>query len=194
MPDHDVALRLIERAGQPLAAPSANLSGRPSPTCAFDAWEDLQGKVELILDGGPCRIGIESTVLSLAHPVPTLLRPGQIAKEEIEEILGEEISLPSLDGPILSPGMKYRHYAPNARVRLFFNRSEIRGPFVLSPDPKPGERLLSAHTFYAALREADRLGVPEIEVDCGPSVQANEALMNRLLRASPSLDFNPSFS
>ncbi len=184
MPDCEGALRLIKRVGQPLVAPSANLSGRPSPTRALDALEDLDGKVELILDGGPCRIGIESTVLSLVHPKPVLLRPGAITKEDIEAVLGEAVALPSPGEPILAPGMKYRHYAPKARVRLLFNRSEVKGSFVLSSDPQPGERLLSAHTLYAALREADRLGVAEIEIDCAPSVQADAALFNRLLRAS----------
>ncbi len=184
MPGHRGALELIQAVGQPLAAPSANLSGRPSPTRALDAWEDLQGRVALILDGGDCRIGIESTVLSLASDEPLLLRPGSVSQEEIEEALQCKLMLPSAATPTHSPGMKYRHYAPNAEVRLYFSREEIRGPFVLSPDPRPGERLLSEKTLYRELREADRLGVDLIEVDCSPSILKNATLMNRLSKAA----------
>ena len=184
MPDHEGALQLIRKVGQPLAAPSANLSGRPSPTSALDAWEDLQGKVELILDGGPCRVGIESTVIHLTEGKAVLLRPGHISQEEIEALLGETLSLPSDGDPVLSPGMKYRHYAPKAKVHLRFDSREIRGEFVLSPNPKAGEHLLNSQTLYASFRKADRLGVLEIEVDCTASVQKNAALFNRLLKAA----------
>ena len=185
MPDHKGALQLIQKTGQPLAAPSANLSGRPSPTNAFDVFEDLKGAVKLILDGGPCSIGIESTVLSLVHKTPTLLRPGCITKEEIEEALATKIALASEHSPIYSPGMKYRHYAPRAKVNLRFNPLEINGGFVLSRTPSyPGERFLSRETLYAELREADRLGVAEIEIACDSSVQKDTALFNRLLRAA----------
>lgn len=184
MPAHPAALELIRAVGQPLAAPSANLSGRPSPTCALDAWEDLQGRVALIVDGGECRIGIESTVISLTGSEALLLRPGSVSKEEIEETLDCKVSLPLPGGPIHSPGMKYRHYAPNAEVRLVFRREELRGSFILSPDPQPGERLLSEKTLYAELREADRKGAQCIEIDCSPLLLANEALMNRLSKAA----------
>lgn len=184
MPSHPAALELIRAVGQPLAAPSANLSGRPSPTRALDAWEDLQGRVALILDGGECRIGIESTVLSLTGSEPLLLRPGSISKEEIEEALQCKVSLPLPDSPVHSPGMKYRHYAPKAEVRLVLCRDELKGPFILSPDPRPGERLLSEKTLYAELREADRMGAAIVEIDCSPSLLANAALMNRLSKAA----------
>lgn len=186
MPDHKGALELIELVGQPLAAPSANLSGRPSPTCAMDAWEDLSGKVPLILDGGPCRIGIESTVVSLASDEPVLLRPGQVAQWEIEEVLKQRVVLPQSGGPILSPGMKYRHYAPKAKIRLVYERNEIKAPFVLSRNPISGERLLSSQTLYAAFREADRLGVSSIDIYCDPSIQTDSGLFNRIARAAYS--------
>lgn len=187
MPSHPIALQLIEAFGEPLVAPSANLSGRPSPTTAADVREDLEGKVSLILDGGPCSIGIESTVLSLIHPTPTLLRPGQITQEQLEEVLGEKISLPPKDDPILSPGMKYRHYAPKALLRLVYDLKELKAPFVLSAEPIPGSRLLSPQTLYAELRRADRLGISAIDIYCNAAVQSNAALMNRLLRASGAL-------
>jgi L-threonylcarbamoyladenylate synthase len=191
MPDHLTALELIRAVEQPLAAPSANLSGRPSPTRALDAWEDLKDRVALILDGGDCRIGIESTVLSLIGKEPLLLRPGSVSKEEIEEALQCKVALPISSSPVHSPGMKYRHYAPKAEVRLIFCREEINAPFVLSPDPRRGERQLCEKTLYAELREADRLGAAVIEIDCCPSVLANAALMNRLSKAA-NLDSIPT--
>jgi L-threonylcarbamoyladenylate synthase len=182
MPSHPIALELIRKVGQPLAAPSANLSGRPSPTRASDAAEDLKGRVQLILDGGECQIGIESTVLSLASPTPVLLRPGTISKGEIEDALQMAVSEASPTHPVHSPGMKYRHYAPNAEVRLIYTREALSSPFILSPDPRNGEHLLSEQTLYALLREADRTGVSLIEIDCTPSLLKNAALMNRLLK------------
>lgn len=185
MPSHSAALELIRAVGEPLAAPSANLSGRPSPTRARDAWEDLQGRVALILDGGDCQIGIESTVLSLIGSEPRLLRPGSITKEEIEDVLQASVFLSSANSPVHSPGMKYRHYAPKAEVRLVFARENLSGSFILAPHPRKGERLLSEKTLYAELREADRLGFPVIEIDCSSSlILQNQALMNRLLKAA----------
>jgi len=186
MPSHPVALQLIREVGSPLAAPSANLSGKPSPTCAKDAAEDLEGKVALIIDGGPSLIGIESTVLSLAHSEPTLLRPGQITKKELEEVLQQKIVEPSLspDAPILSPGTKYRHYAPQAAVRLVYNREELRGPCILSRFPLKGEKLLCKQTLFSEFREADRRKEAVIEIYCDPLIETDAALMNRLLKAS----------
>lgn len=186
MPSHPIALQLIRAVGSPLAAPSANLSGRPSPTCAKDAAEDLEGKVALILDGGPCSIGIESTVLSLAGPIPVLLRPGQITKEDLEEALGQEITLPHLGAAIASPGMKYRHYAPRAQLRLVYNRAELEGSCVFSREPLKGERLLSQKTLFAEFREADRRGERLIEIYCDRMIEKDRALMNRLLKAQGS--------
>ena len=114
-PDHPVAQALITAADTPLAAPSANPSERLSPTTARHVAEGLGHKVSLILDGGPCRAGVESTVISLAGERPALLRPGALARADIEAMTGP------LDAPgetIASPGMLRRHYAPNARLRL----------------------------------------------------------------------------
>lgn len=181
MPNHPIALSLIDCVGEPLAAPSANLSGRPSPTSALDVLEDLDGKIALIVDGGECQIGIESTVLSLVQPRPVLLRPGSIRKEELEEALGQKIDLPA---PNATPSMKYRHYVPKAKVRLIFDGKALQGPCVLSPNPLPGMRTLSPRTFFSELRRADRLGVKEILVDCTPDIREDAALMHRLLQAS----------
>lgn len=185
MPFHSVAKELIEAVG-PLAAPSANISGRPSPTTAFDVLEDLDGKIPLIIDGGECAIGIESTVLSLLDDRPVLLRPGMLTKEVLEKVLGQTIDGVQKNSPVLSPGMKYRHYAPKAKVRLRFHPEELNGSYVLSPTPRLGMRLLNEKTLYAELRRADRCGVSEVEVDCSPDLLKNPALMNRLLRAAES--------
>lgn len=174
MPLHTTARRLIEGVGEPLVAPSANLSGRPSPTRIEDVLEDLDGRVKYAIDGGECSVGIESTVISLFHPVPTLFRPGKITKEALEEVLNLKIALPPQSGPILSPGMKYRHYAPKAPIRLVFQKEALKGPFI-QPSPK---------SLYAQLREADRQGAAEIQIYCDPLMQKDEALMNRLLRAA----------
>jgi len=179
MPSHRTARRLIDQLGEPLAAPSANLSGRPSPTSALDVLEDLDGKIPLIIDAGPCSIGIESTVLSLVSERLILLRPGSIKKEALEEALQEKIYLPSPETPAHSPGMKYRHYAPKAKLRLVFDPKDFSGAYVLAR--------VTQSNLYASLRRADRLGIPEIEIFCDDSVQADPALMNRLLRASGHL-------
>ena len=123
MPSHPVAAALIRAAGCPIAAPSANVSGKPSPTNAKDVAEDMTGKVAAILDGGSCGIGVESTVVDTTSPVPTILRPGGITREMLEDRLGAVEIDPALNGdPALrprAPGMKYRHYAPKAPLYLF---------------------------------------------------------------------------
>ncbi|MEM2265860.1 MAG: threonylcarbamoyl-AMP synthase [Hadesarchaea archaeon] len=123
MPKHEVALALIRRSGTPIAAPSANLAGRPSPTRAEHVLQDLEGRIDLILDAGPTPIGVESTVLDLTVQPPQILRPGGTPKEALEEVLGEVVFHPSVlseKEPKIekakSPGMKYRHYAPKAEM------------------------------------------------------------------------------
>ncbi len=121
MPDHPVALALIRAAGVPVAAPSANLSGRPSPTSGEHVMEDLSGKIEAVLDAGPSRVGIESTVLDLTGGIPVILRPGGVTKEQLEEVLGTVSLDPGIDDKNVtprSPGVKYLHYAPKGRVIL----------------------------------------------------------------------------
>lgn len=124
MPSHPVALELINEVNEPVAAPSANLSGRPSPTSGRHVVKDLFGKVEVILDAGETLYGVESTVVNIMADPPILLRPGAFPVEEIEKILGKKIIIPAfargyeaVEKP-LSPGMKYRHYSPEAKVVL----------------------------------------------------------------------------
>lgn len=185
MPAHKTALEIISHTG-PLAAPSANLSGSPSPTTANDVFEDLSGKIPMIVDGGSCRIGIESTVLSLVDQNFILLRPGSITKESLEFSLNRKIKDADASTKILSPGMKYRHYAPKAKVNLCFHPSQLQSDYILSPKPEFHMRLLSESTLYAELRRADRLGSTQIDIDCSEEILKNQALMNRLLKASSS--------
>lgn len=120
MPAHPVALALIRASGLPIAAPSANSSGKPSPTSAKHVLEDLEGRIGILLDGGPTRIGIESTVVDLTTRVPQILRPGKISAAQIRRCIGPVRSpkrSPRVKNP-RSPGMKYRHYAPKARLIL----------------------------------------------------------------------------
>lgn len=124
MPNHPVALELIRKSGKLIAAPSANTSGRPSPTEASHVAEDLSGRVAMILDGGPVGIGIESTIIDLTEKTPMVLRPGYITPEMLSEVLGEEVVI---DPGIIAaddttkpkaPGMKYKHYAPKADMLI----------------------------------------------------------------------------
>ncbi len=133
MPDHPVAKALIELSGVPLVAPSANASGKPSPTMARHVWEDLEGKIHGIIDGGSCAVGIESTVIDMTEEPPVLLRPGGITQRMIQAVIGpierddqlDEIDRGNsgdekseLPGKVRSPGMKYTHYAPRAKVLI----------------------------------------------------------------------------
>ena len=131
-PDNALTLELIERAGLPVAGPSANLSGSPSPTEASHVYHDLSGRIEGILDDGAVGIGVESTILDMSTDRPTLLRPGAITSEDLTEVLGEK---PEIDPTLLgkkmedgfipkAPGMKYRHYAPKAEMILFCSLEE----------------------------------------------------------------------
>lgn len=186
MPCHEAALALIEAVGQPLVAPSANISGRPSPTSAKHVLEDFEGNLSALIDGGPCEHGIESTVLSLIGPIPMLLRPGSIEREELEDVLGIEIEEAGSDAPLHSPGMKYRHYAPKAPIEIVFSPEEIQNSFVISKEAiKPYlHRPLNARHLYAHLREADAIGADGISVLLDPISAKNTALMNRLSKAA----------
>ena len=130
MPQDKTARTLIQKAGVPIAAPSANRSGRPSPTTARHVLDDMDGRIPLILDGGPCRYGVESTVLSLVGE-PMILRPGAVTREMLEAVIGPVQLAPSILKPLgerevaASPGMKYKHYAPGAEV------------YVIEGEPKP---------------------------------------------------------
>lgn len=130
MPNHPVALELIRKSGKLIAAPSANTSGRPSPTEASHVMEDLEGRIAMVLDGGPVGIGIESTIIDLTEETPMVLRPGYITPEMLSEVLGEEVII---DPGIIAaddttkpkaPGMKYKHYAPKADMVIVDGEKE----------------------------------------------------------------------
>lgn len=131
-PENALTLDLIRACGFPIAGPSANLSGRPSPTEASHVFEDLGGRIEGILEDGAVGIGVESTIVDLSENCPTLLRPGAITVEDLEEVLGEKVTIdPTLLGKSMAegftpkaPGMKYRHYAPKAEMILFKKKEE----------------------------------------------------------------------
>ena len=137
MPSHPVAAAMLRSCDLPVAAPSANTSGRPSPTAAAHVLEDMNGKIPLILDGGSCDVGLESTVLDLCHGRPTILRPGGVTKEMLESVLGQEVLLAgSILRPLgenevaLSPGMRYKHYAPKGTVTLVEGPEERTVPLL----------------------------------------------------------------
>ena len=124
MPSHPVARRLLQVCDLPVAAPSANRSGKPSPTTAAHVLEDMDGRIPLILDGGSCDVGLESTVIDVCHGTPVILRPGGITEDMLREVLGTVEVAPSVLRPLgehegaLSPGMRYRHYAPEGTITL----------------------------------------------------------------------------
>lgn len=135
MPSHPLARKLIALSGVPIAAPSANLSGRPSPTRAEHVWQDMNGRIEMVIDGGAVCIGVESTIVDVSGEVPTLLRPGAITLEMLKDTIGGVEIDPAILGPLgedikpKAPGMKYRHYAPKAELVLVEGReSEVMNP------------------------------------------------------------------
>lgn len=163
MPSHPVAREVIRRSGCAFAAPSANLSGRPSPTNAQDVLADMDGRLPLILDGGECAVGVESTVVSVVGPKPTLFRPGHITLEDLERALGEEVEVSAAileklpEGAVVrSPGMKYKHYAPKADITIMDGSFEQFQAYVQAhADQNP-----SCLCFTG---EASQLGVPCVE-------------------------------
>lgn len=187
MPKLSLARDLIRLAGTPLVGPSANRSGKPSATTAQHVLDDLNGAIAAVLDGGECSLGIESTVLSLSEG-PVILRPGSITPQQIEEVLKRPVSLFSkqiVQGAPPSPGMKYRHYAPKGKVKLYFSEEELK---VALSQPSSKKRRSFApfgpQALYGILREADAKNCEEILIYCDESMRNDLALMNRLLRAS----------
>lgn len=150
MPSHPGARAFIEAAGVPIAAPSANLSGKPSPTCAAHVAADLAGRIPLILDGGESDIGLESTIVDVSGEVPTVLRPGYIGLNRLREVLGTVAVDPAVwkslgaDEKPKAPGMKYRHYAPKVPLTLVEGEDEARAAYILAKargTGSPGEKL-----------------------------------------------------
>lgn len=214
LPSHEGARALIKAADTPLAAPSANLSGSPSPTTAQHVLDDLSGRIGAVIDGGDCEVGLESTVITLCTTPPTLLRPGKVTLEELREVLGE-VALSSAvleklsdteEAP--SPGMKYRHYAPKAKVYLlkasdekfrdFINTNAADSVAALcykSDIPHLNAKCLSlgekgnydeeAQKLFAALREIDTLpDITTVYARCPGTEGVGMAIYNRLIRAA----------
>lgn len=220
MPSDPVANRLIKLAGVPVAAPSANTSGRPSPTKAEHVVEDMNGKIEMIIDSGEVGIGVESTIVDVSGKVPMLLRPGAITMEMLRETLGEVEIDPAILGPLSAdvkpkaPGMKYRHYAPQAEMTLvegemehvveFINQEaklaleaglkvgiicteESRESYQCGMLKVIGSRENEesvAHNLFAVLREFDDQKVDCIFSESFSKDRLGQAIMNRLCKAA----------
>ena len=214
MPSHPVARQIIEQSGIPFAAPSANLSGKPSPTTAKDVFADMNGRIPLIIDGGTCDAGVESTVLSVLQETPIILRPGVITKEMLEEVLHKPVSVASavLDGVkkderVLSPGMKYKHYSPNAKViilkgnfenfKRYVEQNKTKNTFALCFDGeeksltvpcvcfgKIDDQNSQAHNIFSALRKLDKLGAEVVYARCPTAKDVGLAVYNRLIRSA----------
>jgi L-threonylcarbamoyladenylate synthase len=199
IPAAPVALALIRAAGRPIAAPSANRSGHVSPVTAQHVIEDLDGAVDLVLDGGRAERGLESTIVSFVGEAPRLLRPGALAREEIEAALGARLVGGADDGTIAAPGMTASHYAPRARLRL--NATELRegeagldfagilrgraGAEATILDLSPhGDLVEAAANLFGHLRELDARGAAAIAVAPMPTHGLGEAIDDRLRRAA----------
>jgi L-threonylcarbamoyladenylate synthase len=198
VPAHPVARALLESVGVPLAAPSANRAGRISPTNAQACAQELDGRVPLILDSGDCPIGIESTIIGFSEQRPVLLRPGAIARDEIEKVTGA-LASPLLES-IVAPGMMSSHYAPRASLRL--NAQDVcAGEALLAFGPEiptgadhvcnlssRGNLQEAAVNLFAMLRKLDRTGAEAIAVMPVPDTGLGEAINDRLSRAAAPRD------
>ncbi len=213
-PSHPIARALIGAAGVPVAAPSANLSGKPSPTCAAHVIDDLSGRVDMIIDGGECEIGLESTILKIDSDRPILLRPGGITVEQLSAVCGEVEIAAAVTGQLapgerpLSPGMMYRHYAPATPLILvrgerkavteYLRARQTEGCGILAyaeeADALSFERLIvlghrddpaeQAQHLFTALRDADTFGASAIYAHYPDDSGMGLALCNRMLRAA----------
>lgn len=213
MPDHPVALAILKEANLPLAAPSANLSGKPSPTSAKHVIHDLNGRIAGVVDGGSTGVGLESTVVDCSGDVVTILRPGGVTKEQLEEVVGEVKIDPALsdDGhQPKSPGVKYKHYAPTAPVTLvdgsysFIQQivdkrraeglkvgvlateesKELLNGDVVIPCGSKEELITVANRLYDVLRKFDESNVDEIYSEVFTHEGVGAAVMNRLTKAA----------
>lgn len=213
MPAHPVALALIRASGVPIAAPSANRFGHTSPTTAAHVLDDLRGRIDLVLDGGPARIGVESTVLDLTGETPQILRPGGLSRERLEEVLARPVSIGQKQmrdqhEAMPAPGMLERHYAPGAkfivckdlpdllsqrgafaarglRVGLLITRGQSAACAGLSPQFVMGDALAEiARELYAGMRALDAAGAQVILITQVEHAGLGEAIADRLRRAS----------
>ncbi len=213
-PSHPIAHALIAAAGVPIAAPSANLSGKPSPTRAAHVIDDLSGRVDMIIDGGESDIGLESTILKIDTDRPILLRPGGITLEQLSAVCGHVEIAAAVTGQLapgerpLSPGMMYRHYAPatplilvrgdRAAATAYLSARQTEGCGILAYAEEAGalspERLIilghrddpaeQAQHLFTALRDADSFGAPALYAHYPDDTGMGLALCNRMLRAA----------
>ena len=216
MPANIIANRLIKYANTPIAAPSANISGRPSGTCIEDIYEELESKMDYIIDGGKCEVGIESTVVRVIDGKVNILRPGKVTKEDIDEVISgtsidKHVFNSLKDGEkVLSPGMKYRHYAPNSRCVLVYSKSDekMRGKIneiasgynnvtIICADENK-EKYTNANVIcygkkddlnqiskniFSILRKVDELNPKLVIIEGVEKNGIGLAIMNRLIRA-----------
>lgn len=213
MPANEIARAIIESAGVPLAAPSANLSGKPSPTCASHVIDDMNGRIDAIVDSGDCNVGVESTVLSLVTDVPRVLRPGEVTAEMIAQVVGEV----EIDDAVfeklregqtaISPGTKYKHYSPEASVilvkgsfdnyRRYINENKKEGTVALCFEGEERKLGIPAVTYgkkddpasqakhiFDALRAVDKIGAKTVFARFPENEGVGLAVFNRLLRAA----------
>ena len=213
-PDHPMTLAIIREAGIPVAAPSGNTSGRPSPTTAQHMLEDMDGKIDGIVDGGPCSVGVESTIIDLTVTPPRLLRPGGLPLEALEEVLGtvavdKAVRQKLSDGEqAKAPGMKYRHYAPKAPVTVITGTPGASAAYIAAHLTKhsgvicldeyaplfeghtihrlgpAGDKLAQAQHVFDALRTFDGTDVTEIFAQCPDEGGLGLAVGNRLKKAA----------
>ncbi len=213
-PDHPVTLAIIEAADVPVAAPSGNISGRPSPTCARHMIEDMDGRIDAIVDGGACGVGVESTIIDLTVTPPRLLRPGGLALEKLREILGEITVDKAVIAPLSAgekpraPGMKYRHYAPKAPVTVVTGDSSRTAEYIRSHADQStgvicfeeycslfpgctvqsigsaGDKAEQARRIFDALRAFDETAVTAIFAQCPNDEGLGLAIANRLKKAA----------
>lgn len=213
MPKDEIARKLIEKAGVPIAAPSANTSGMPSPTKSKYVIEDMMGKIDGIIDGGDCAVGVESTVITLCTEKPRLLRPGGITVSMLEEVLGEIEVDPAVYDKLedtqkaSSPGMKYKHYAPKAKVTLLkgdfpkfvryveensdkktvalcFEGEETKLKIKSVTYGKENDPGSQAQRIFTALREVDEMGATKVFARYPQRDELGLAVYNRLIRAA----------
>ncbi len=213
-PDNAVTRQIIQLAGVPIAAPSANLSGKPSTTTAEHVLHDHDGRIDAVVDGGPCRVGLESTIVDLTEDRPRLLRPGGITPEQLTEVLGDLVVDKAVtaqidkDAVVKAPGMKYRHYAPQCQVVIVAGSREKAAADIhthctpddrvlcfaeelpLYKDCKPLAYGLEADTqtlsagLFAALRELDDPAVRTVYARCPVGGGIAYAVQNRLKKAA----------
>ena len=213
-PDSDVTRKIISLAGVPLAAPSANISGKPSTTTAQHVLHDHDGRIDAIVDGGACRVGVESTIVDLTEERPRLLRPGGVTPEELVEVLGDLIVDKAVtaqvdkDAVVKAPGMKYRHYAPQEPV-VIVSGSRKKAAEYIRAHYEPGDRVLCFEEelplyegcdplsygreadvntlsagLFGALRELDDPAIHQVYARCPVGGGVAYAVQNRLKKAA----------